>query len=213
MPFPKKSLNADESVALDLHPHWWYFAEPALALLGVIILSILLYAKGPKGTGGDVLGVIDIAALVVTGVWLLLRYLKWVTTHFVITSQRVVFRTGVLAKSGIEIPLDRVNNVNFHQSIFERMLGAGDLLIESGGEDGQSRYTDIRHPDRVQKLIHSQMESLAQRRASYGGNIIAGGAGVAVDVADQLERLEGMLSRGTLTQEEFDLQKRKLLGG
>jgi len=214
MPFPKKSLNVDESVALDLHPHWWYFAEPALALFGVIVVGIVVAAMGPKGDAGNVLKVIIIAGLVVTGVWLLLRYLKWATTHFVITSQRVVFRTGVLAKSGIEIPLDRVNNVNFHQSVFERILGAGDLLIESGGEDGQSRYTDIRHPDRVQKLIHSQMESLAQRRASYGGNIIAGGAGLStVDVADQLERLEGMLTRGTLTQEEFDLQKRKLLGG
>lgn len=210
MPFPKKSLNADESVALDLHPHWWYFAEPALALLGTIILSIIVLAKAEDGDGWKVAKIIVIALLVVGAVWLFLRYLKWVTTHFVITSQRVVFRTGVLAKSGIEIPLDRVNNVNFNQSIFERMLGAGDLLIESGGEDGQSRYTDIRHPDRVQKLIHSQMEGLALRRASYGTNPVAG---VSIDVADQLERLEGMLSRGTLTPEEFEAQKRKLLGG
>jgi len=209
MPFPKKSLNADESVALDLHPHWWYFAEPALALLGMIIVSIIVLAKGPEGTGGDVLKVIVIAALVAAGIWLLIRYLKWVTTHFVITSQRVVFRTGVLAKSGIEIPLDRVNNVNFHQSVFERMLGAGDLLIESGGEDGQSRYTDIRHPDRVQKLIHAQVENLAQRRAGYGSSPVAA---PSLDVADQLERLEGMLSRGTLTLDEFELQKRRLLG-
>lgn len=210
MPFPKKSLNADESVALDLHPHWWYFAEPAFALLGTIILSIIVLAKAEDGDGWKVAKIIVIALLVAGAVWLFLRYLKWVTTHFVITSQRVVFRTGVLAKSGIEIPLDRVNNVNFNQSIFERMLGAGDLLIESGGEDGQSRYTDIRHPDRVQKLIHSQMEGLALRRASYGANPVAG---VSIDVADQLERLEGMLSRGTLTPEEFEAQKRKLLGG
>ena len=209
MPFPKKSLNADESVALDLHPHWWYFAEPALALLGVIILSILLYAKGPKGTGGDVLGVIDIAALVVTGVWLLLRYLKWVTTHFVITSQRVVFRTGVLAKSGIEIPLDRVNNVNFNQSIFERMLGAGDLLIESGGEDGQQRFTDVRKPQNVQNLIQAQVEAKNRQRAGYAPP----GVAAPVDVAGQLEKLEGLLQRGSLTQEEFDAQKARLLGG
>lgn len=215
MPFPKRSLNADESVALDLHPHWWYFAEPALTLVAVIVASIVVLAKGPDGTAGDVLTVVAIAALVVCGAWLLIRYLKWATTHFVITSHRVVFRTGVLSKSGIEIPLERVNNVNFHQTLFERMLGAGDLLIESGGEDGQSRYTDIRHPDRVQKLIHAQVENLAQRRASYsvghGGH--AGPPSGGLDVADQLERLEGMLSRGSLTREEFELQKRRLLGG
>ena len=99
--------------------------------------------------------------IVLSAVWLVVRYLKWVTTHFVITSHRLIFQTGIIGKSGIEIPLERVNNVNFNQSVFERMLGAGDLLIESGGEDGQSRYTDIRHPDRVQRLIHAQMEGLA----------------------------------------------------
>ena len=209
MPYPQDALHPSEDLILDLHPHWWYFAEPAFALVGVIIVSIIVLAKDPEGNLGKVLKVVVIAGLVLAGVWLLIRYLKWVTTHFVITSQRVVFRTGVLAKSGIEIPLDRVNNVNFHQSVFERILGAGDLLIESGGEDGQSRYTDIRHPDRVQKLIHAQVEGLAQRRAGYGPTPAAA---VGVDVADQLERLEGMLSRGTLTAEEFELQKRKLLG-
>jgi uncharacterized membrane protein YdbT with pleckstrin-like domain len=210
MAFPKKNLNADETIALDLHPHWWYFAEPAFALLGVIIVGIIKVAKGPSGKFGDVLTVVVLVGLVAAALWLLNRYLKWVTTHFVITSQRVIFRSGVFAKSGIEIPLERVNNVNFHQSVFERILGAGDLLIESGGEDGQSRYTDIRHPDRVQGLIHSQMEAQVHRRAGYAPPPPTTAANV--DVADQLERLEGMVSRGTLTQEEFDLQKRKLLG-
>jgi len=209
MPFPKKNLNANETIALDMHPHWWYFAEPAFTLAGVIVLGIVKATKGPGGRGGDVLNYLLIAALVVNALWLIGRYLKWLTTNFVITSQRLIFRQGVFAKHGIEIPLERVNNVNFNQSVFERMLGAGDLLIESGGEDGQQRFTDIRHPDKVQNLVHSQMESLIQRRAGY---VMAGNPGVGGDVAEQLERLEGMLQRGTLTQEEFDSQKRKLLG-
>ena len=46
--------------------------------------------------------------IVVSAVWVLVRYLKWATTNFVITSDRVIFRHGVFAKSGIEIPLERV---------------------------------------------------------------------------------------------------------
>ena len=129
------------------------------------------------------------------------------TTNFVITSNRLIFRQGVIAKSGIEIPLERVNNVNFHQVMFERMLGAGDLLIESGGEDGQQRFTDIRHPAQVQNLIHAQMEGHFQRRAGCSSEPRRRG-----DVTEQLQRLEGMLQRGTLTQEEFDTQKARLLG-
>lgn len=204
MPFPKKYLNANETIALDMHPHWWYFSEPALSLLGSIVLGIVVLVKA-SGKTGSALKWLDLALLVVTAIWLLIRYLNWLTTNFVITSNRLIFRHGVVGKSGIEIPLERVNNVNFTQTVFERVLGAGDLLIESGGEDGQQRFTDIRHPAQVQNLIHAQMEGHYQRRASYAQPPTG-------DVTEQLERLEGMLQRGTLTQEEFDAQKAKLLG-
>lgn len=206
MPFPKKNLNANETIALDMHPHWWYFAEPASALVLVIVLGILQATKGPEGDTGDVLRLVLIGLLILTALWVVGRYLKWITTNFVMTSQRLIFRQGVIAKSGIEIPLERVNNVNFNQSIFERILGAGDLLIESGGEDGQQRFTDIRNPSKVQNLLSSLVETARTRRGGTGGGSSRGG-----DIAEQLERLEGMLQRGTLTQAEFDSQKRKLL--
>ena len=210
MPYAKKNLNASETIALDMHPHWWYFAEPAFALLGSIIIGIIVLTQTDSGsTARKAAGIAAVALLVITALWLVGRYLKWLTTNFVITSQRLIFRQGVIAKSGIEIPLDRVNNVNFSQSVFERLLGAGDLLIESGGEDGQQRFTDIRHPDKVQNLVHAQVESLVQHRGEYRQATPSSGN---LDVAEQLERLEGMLTRGTLTQEEFDAQKRKLLG-
>ena len=206
MPFPKKNLNANETIALDMHPHWWYFAEPAWSLVGSIILGIIVLAKTDTGTTGrKVLGTISLILLVGTAIWLVIRYMKWLTTNFVITSNRLIFRQGIIGKSGIEIPLERVNNVNFHQTVFERILGAGDLLIESGGEDGQQRFTDIRHPAQVQNLIHAQMEGHFQLRAGYV-NAPAG------DITEQLQRLEGLLQRGTLTQEEFDIQKTRLLG-
>ena len=205
MPMPS------ETIALDMHPHWWYFAEPALSLLGAIVLGIVTLTQTDGGSNARKgLGYVVIALLVVAALWLIGRYSKWVTTNFVITSQRLIFRQGVIAKSGIEIPLERVNNVNFNQSIFERMLGAGDLLIESGGEDGQQRFTDIRHPDQVQNLVHAQMEGLAMRRGGYAA--AATTKALTGDVTEQLERLEGMLQRGTLSQAEFDAQKQRLLG-
>lgn len=206
MTFAQKNLNANETIAVDLHPHWWYFASPAFLLAVSIVLGVMVLANGADGWAGDTAKVILVVALVVGALWLGARYLKWMNTHFVITSHRIIYRSGVVAKNGIEIPLERVNNVNFGQSVFERLVGAGDLLIESGGEDGQSRFSDIKHPDQVQRIIHSQMEAAMQRRS--GGGV----AQPAANVADQLERLEGMLQRGTLTPEEFDLQKRKLLG-
>ena len=205
MAYPKKLLNDFETVALDLHPHWWYFSEPVGALLASIAFGVAGLIWRPDGTAGDVWLWAALALIVISIAWLIGRYARWSTTNFVITSDRMIFRSGVIAKSGIEIPLERVNNVIFHQTVFERMLGAGDLVIESAGTDGRQTFTDIKHPERVQKLMHAQMES-NEKRAFEGIN--GGGS----DVASQLEKLEGMLERGTLSQDEFDRQKAKLLG-
>lgn len=211
MAYPKKLLNPDETVALDLHPHWWYFFEAALALAVSIAAGIAIRVGLDSGNTRKYLGYVALVAIVISAIWLLIRYLKWLTTNFVITSDRIIFRQGVVGKSGIEIPLDRVNNVNFNQSAFERLLGAGDLLIESGGEDGQQRFTDVRKPQRVQNLVHAQVEAKSRQR---GGHAAAGAPmGGGMDVAGQLEKLEGLLQRGSLTQEEFELQKQRLLGG
>jgi uncharacterized membrane protein YdbT with pleckstrin-like domain len=211
--FAQKNLNPNETISLDMHPHWWYFSKPVATLIVTIVLGIFVISQRGDGTGWDILVYLVIALMVLSALWTIGRYLKWMTTMFVITSHRLIFRTGVIAKSGIEIPLERVNNVNFNQSVFERMLGAGDLLIESGGEDGQSRFSDIRHPDQVQRMIHAQMEGAIQRRAGYAPMSPPTAAGAAAGgVAEELERLEGMLQRGTLTPQEFEAQKRKLLG-
>lgn len=203
MPYPKKLLNDHETVALDLHPHWWFFAKAVAALVasiafGVVVLVVL------DGSVQTVLGWVALATIVFSVLFTVRRYLQWSTTNFVVTSDRVIYRSGVVAKSGIEIPLERVNTVKSTQSVFERLLGAGDLLIESAGETGQQRFTDVRNPDRVQNLIHAQREANQSRMFGGGGG---------TDVATQLEKLEGLVERGTITPEEFRKEKRRLLGG
>ncbi len=208
MPYPKKLLNDYEELAVDLHPHWWYFAEAVFAFVVSIVIGLIV-----MGTDESWLKWLALALIVASAIWVLIRYLKWATTNFVITSDRVIFREGVVAKSGIEIPLERVNSVHFNQSVFERMIGAGDLLIESGAEGGQQRFTDVHNPDKIQNLIHSQMElnegRMYQARAGAAPQNVAGGA----DLSAQLERLEALRDRGTLTEAEFEAQKQRLLGG
>jgi uncharacterized membrane protein YdbT with pleckstrin-like domain len=204
MAFPSRLLNDNETVSVDLHPHWWFLAAPAIAIVAAIVAGVVtLVATEVDSAWRTAAGWATIVAIVLSACWLLTRYGRWLTTHFVITNRRVIFRTGLLTKRGIEIPIDRVNTVYFHQSIWERVLGVGDLLIESGGETGQQRFTDIRQPDRVQRVLHAEMEARELRGRGPDG---------VVDVAGQLEKLESMLLRGTLTADEFERQKRRLLG-
>jgi uncharacterized membrane protein YdbT with pleckstrin-like domain len=203
MTYPRRLLGDHETVTVEVHPHWWFLSTPTVFLVLSIAAGIAtLRLTDVDTTARTVAGWGVIGALALSATWLVVRYAKWSTTHFVITNRRIIFRTGLLAKRGIEIPVDRVNTVHFSQGVLERLVGAGDLLIESGGETGQQRFTDIRQPDRVQRVIHAEIE--AHRRLPPSGG--------EHDVADQLERLEAMLFRGSLTAEEFERQKRRLLG-
>ena len=51
MPYPKKLLNDNETVALDLHPHWWFFAKPAAALVVSIVVGIVALRRGRRTLG------------------------------------------------------------------------------------------------------------------------------------------------------------------
>jgi hypothetical protein len=55
----------------------------------------------------------------------------------------------------VEISLHKINLINFHQSVFERLINAGDIVIESGAEDGVETFNDVPDPQQVQALIHT----------------------------------------------------------
>lgn len=213
MPFPRRLLNDYEEVALDLHPHWMFFAEPGLTLIGALAVLIGIVAK----TDNEFLRLFGLVLVVLAAGWLGIRYLTWATTNFVITTDRLIFRHGIFAKRGIEMPLERVNNVNFHQSFFERLVGAGNLLIESGGEDGQQRFTDIRKPEIVQKMIHAQIEGNENRkydrisRNAQAGATLPPPAPTGKDPVAQLKELAELRDKGVITAAEFEAQKAKLL--
>jgi uncharacterized membrane protein YdbT with pleckstrin-like domain len=162
VPYPKKLLNPGEELALDLRPHWWYFSKHILSAIPLFLLLLLVW-KLNNGITWVVLGLIWLA----WALWLAGKFVQWNYTHFVVTTDRVIFRTGAFAKHGVEIPMDRISNINFHQGIWERIIGAGDLEIESAGRDGQSRFDDVWHPDAVQQEIHRQMEANARKRAGW----------------------------------------------
>jgi uncharacterized membrane protein YdbT with pleckstrin-like domain len=144
--------------------------------------------------------------------WLAVKYMEWNFTHFVVTDDRVIYRTGVVAKRGVEIPMERINNINFHQGIWERIIGAGDLDIESAGKDGQSHFDDVWHPDAVQQELYRQMEANAKKRARWSSAASAPAAAPpAPTVPEQLQQLADLRDRGVITEAEFEMKKAQLL--
>ena len=201
MAFPPKLLNDREEVVLDLHPHWWFFAGP----LGALLVTLAVTAAVAVFDLPDWLWFTVLALTALNLLWLLARLAKWATTNFVVTTDRLIYRSGVIAKRGLEIPLERVNNIHFNQGIFERMLRSGDLLIESGGERGQQSFSNIRRPALVQNEIYRQMEATQARDADR----MAGRR--ELSIPEQIEKLDDLRSRGVISQAEFDAKKTQLL--
>jgi uncharacterized membrane protein YdbT with pleckstrin-like domain len=202
--FPQKLLNDGEVVALDLRPHWWYMAEPTAALVGAILLGVIALQSDI-----DAIKIICAVLLLFCLGWFGIRYARWTTTNFVVTSDRVIHRYGVIAKHGIEIPLERINTVFFNQSIFERLLGAGDLGIESAGERGAETFEDVRKPAIVQNEIYRQMEANSNRL--HGGYQQAATQQAGLSIPEQFEKLDELRKRGVISEQEFAAKKADLL--
>jgi membrane protein YdbS with pleckstrin-like domain len=206
VPFPTRLLIEGEEVALDLRPHWWFCVGPVAA--GAPVIGLLIYALTLDGDAGQAMLWLSAAVSVVWAVWLAGRLARWTTTHFVVTTERLVFRSGVLSKQGRDIPLDRVNDVASHQSFFERLLGSGDLLIESAGERGQQSFHDIPHPDAVQQEIYRQIELNETRTAR---KMMPPGMSVGQSVPEQIAALADLRDRGAISEAEFQTKKAELL--
>jgi uncharacterized membrane protein YdbT with pleckstrin-like domain len=214
VPYPKRLLNDGEELALDLRPHWWYFSKHILTGVPLFILLILITAKLHGDVHKWVFLLWGIAGIA-WAAWLGVKYVQWNFTHFVVTDDRVIFRTGALAKRGVEIPMERINNINFHQGIWERIIGAGDLDIESAGKDGQSHFEDVWHPDGVQQELYRQMEVNAKKRAGWGSRGAAPSpaapATPTATIPEQLHQLADLRDRGVITAAEFETKKAQLL--
>lgn len=203
MPFPRKLLNEGEDVVLDLHPHWWYFSRPVTAVVVSAVLAIFAATKDVS-----VFKLLCLVLLLASVVWLAGVYARWSTTNVVITTDRLIHRTGVLAKHGKEIPLERVNDISVHQTFFKRLVGAGDVVIESGGERGQQRFTEIAKPFIVQNVVYTQMERAKARDAD---RMRGTPARSELSIPEQLEKLDDLRRRGVISQAEFDAKKTQLL--
>ena len=111
-----------------------------------------------------VMAVIGGLWLLVVG-WLTVRpFLAWRSTHFVITDRRVMYRHGVLTRAGIDIPLARINSVEFRHGLADRMMRTGTLIIESASQD-PLEFNDIPQVEQVHSLLyHEVFDTTEQER-------------------------------------------------
>jgi uncharacterized membrane protein YdbT with pleckstrin-like domain len=173
--YPDKLLGDDEEVVRHLHPHWLTLFWPVVWLLVIVGAASFGAAAIPVGRQQGMLRLVVLAAAVVLLLVVVLpRLLRWLTTHYVVTTHRLLFREGVLSRHGRDIALSRITDVSYRQSLWERLIGSGTVTIESAGESGSTVLRRIPDSDDVQQLLNHMIEEDAERRARENAGYIRG---------------------------------------
>ncbi len=209
MGYPERLLSDGEVIESQFRPHWsGIIREGLIVLVGIALVALLLLI-------GDVPGWAYLVVLAMVVIFTIGGLIKWANTLHVITNERLIYRVGFIAKQGTELPLEVIQNVAFNQTILERIFGTGDLLIESAGTHGQTRYRDIPRPEAVQSLIYEMRElRMTQLNGTVEESLAPSTETIDRDEStiSQLERLSRLHDQGKLTDAEFAAEKAKLLG-
>ncbi len=166
MGYPRKLLSEQEQIEFDLHPHIKALILPVLVLFVVAFVaswSVWAVPEGPRQRAGRL--VIVALAVAVLIMWTLRPFLRWLTTHYVITDHRLIVRHGIFARTGRDMLLTRINDIGFSHTALERLLGCGSLVVESAGERGQLTLSDVPRVEYVQRRLN-ELASLELREAA-----------------------------------------------
>jgi uncharacterized membrane protein YdbT with pleckstrin-like domain len=155
--YPDELLVSGERVVLHTRPHWKMLVLPVLVFLVVVgAASFLAALVGAQGWAPVAWIALAVVAAVLVGRFTVLPFVRWRTTHFVVTTRRVLVREGILARSGMDIPMSRINTVQFRHTAVERMLGCGTLVIESASDE-PLEFTDVPAVEKVHSLLYQEV--------------------------------------------------------
>ena len=203
-------LKKDEEILLITRQHWVRLVLPIFVWM--IAATLLIWLADTTGF---------IITLVIA-LYPIYEYLNYKSNLWCVTNLRVVDESGFFSRYSKESPLDKINNVEYEQSIWGRIFGFGDVDIQTAAEMGETTYELIHHPKLLKDTItHAQEEykkmqltnqatQLAKAIAQNTNNYIPAPASQQM-IADELHKLFELLQKGAITQEEYIAQKRKLM--
>jgi len=203
----RTSLKKEENILLITRQHWIKLVLPFFVWLLIASLSIWLLE-----TTGLILTLI-------AAIYPMLEWMSWKNNLWCVTNLRVVDESGFFSRYSKESPLDKINNVEYDQSIWGRLFGYGNVDIQTAAEMGETTYELIRHPKLLKDTItHAQEEykkaAIKNQATQLAQAIAATSASAAPSqqmIADELHKLYELLQKGAITQEEYVQQKAKLL--
>ena len=203
----RTELKKEEKILVIIRQHWIKLALPFFAWLLAAVLLILF-----AGTTGLIITLI-------TALYPMYEYLNWKNNLWCVTNLRVVDESGFFSRYSKESPLDKINNVEYDQSIWGRLLGYGNVDIQTAAEMGETTYQLIHHPKLLKDTITLAQEEykkaqITKQATQLAEAIVKSTASTQPSqqmIADELQKLFNLFQQGAITQEEYLAQKSKLI--
>lgn len=163
MGLPADQLSSGEHVVLELREHWKHLLGTIGICLAALVGLLLVLAVSPESgflAWLDTLGWVAFAGIVL--LFGVVPVLRWWNRTYTLTNERLVTRSGVLRRSGRDIPLSRINDVAFDQGILDRMVGAGTLKVSAASEEGTVVLKDIPQIHQVSLRINELVRQVRE---------------------------------------------------
>ena len=157
MVISSRLLNEGEHVVLSTRTHVKALFLPAVVLIVICALGGYLTSLPNGQHKADWRWATwIIAALLI--VWFVVRpFLTWLFTSYTFTNRRLITRTGILTRTGHDIPLNRISDIAYEKSLVDRMFGCGTLVISDASEEGRVRLDDIPRVEQVQLTVSDEL--------------------------------------------------------
>ena len=166
-------LHPGEQVLYEGHPSWRSildFYVRGILLTALICLAVAFVSS--LGDGGADEGLVTIIALVGVALTILIGFVKRVATSYTITDRRLHIKRGIVSRTIQETRLERVQNVNYHQTVIQRVLQVGDVDFDTAaGDDYNFVFGGVAEPADVVHMVDQ-----ATRGAGPAGDSLEGAA-------------------------------------
>ena len=151
----QSTLGADEYVVLNLRTHVKaLFLAIVIAVVTIVagaVLTLLVPAGSAQaGLRWAILGV----AVVILVAGSVLPFLRWATSRYTITNRRLITRSGIITRTGRDIPLYRINDVTYEKGLLDRILGCGTIVISDATDKAGVVLHDVPRVEQVQVQLH-----------------------------------------------------------
>lgn len=201
-------LTEGEEVRLAFRAHWRSGLLGILVAVGLGVAGFFagFYLDDQRFIWGGLIGIV--AGVFLAGLITSKSVIEWLTTRYRVTTHRLVVRTGLFTTTRREIPIDAINSVGVRQNAIERLLGFGDMAVESAGANSLTTFKNIPKPTEVKQAIYSAREE----RTRFLSGTAPAAAPAPADPYAALSSLADLRDRGAITDAEFEAEKAKVLG-